>query len=154
MEGFDRYYRKEWAGEQEKGKAEARGFWMVQLVLGDFGGAKSLSWGEFGSRGGGNYGENGKTEAAVARRLWTGDEFTGVPGGNLRAKLEQYGLLAAEYSYRKRELNDIVFHAPDCRGLGSFIWEPTRHHEAIFDQGSRNAGGGSQRPTTRSIRRN
>ncbi|MGA2255508.1 MAG: hypothetical protein ABSG53_12655, partial [Thermoguttaceae bacterium] len=75
MEDFDRYYRKEWAGEKEKGKAEGTGFWIVSLVLGDFGGAKSLSWGKFGSRGGGNYGENGKTEAEVARRLWTGDKF-------------------------------------------------------------------------------
>ena len=66
MEGFDRYYHKEWAGEQETAKAESTGFWIVELVLGDFGGAKSLSWGEFGSRGGGRYGENGKTEAKVA----------------------------------------------------------------------------------------
>ncbi len=96
MEGFDRYYRKEWAGEQEEGKAQAAGFWMVQLVLGDFGGGKSQSWGEFGSRGGGNYGENGKTEAAVARRLWTGDEFMGVPRGNLRAEI-QYGHYLEEF---------------------------------------------------------
>jgi hypothetical protein len=88
MEGSDRYYRKEWAGEQENIKTGDAGFWMVQLILGDFGGAKSLSWGEFGSRGGGSYGENGKTEAAVARRLWTGDEFTGVPRGNLRAEIQ------------------------------------------------------------------
>jgi hypothetical protein len=60
MEGFDRYYRKEWSGKQEKIKAEDAGFWMVQLVVGDFGGGKSLSWREFGSRGGGNYGEIGE----------------------------------------------------------------------------------------------
>jgi hypothetical protein len=40
-------------------------------------------------------------------------------------------------------LNDIVYHAPQKRGLGSFIWEPTRHHEAIFDQSGRNAGAGT-----------
>jgi len=65
---------------------------------------------------------------------------------DLAARYPQYGLLAAEYSYRKRELNDIVYHAPDRRGLGSFIWEPTRHHEAIFDQNNQSAGAGTQRP--------
>jgi hypothetical protein len=30
-------------------------------------------------------------------------------------------------------LNEVVFNAPDRRDIGSFIWEPTRHHEAIFD---------------------
>jgi arabinogalactan endo-1,4-beta-galactosidase len=51
----------------------------------------------------------------------------------LAVRYPRYGLIAAEYSYHKRELNDIIFNAPDRRGLGSFIWEPTRHHEAIFD---------------------
>ena len=62
----------------------------------------------------------------------------------------QYGLIAAEYSYHKRELNDAVFHAPGPRGLGSFIWEPTRHHEAIFDQSGRNAGAATTRPASAS----
>jgi len=65
---------------------------------------------------------------------------------DLAVRYPRYGLLAAEYSYRKRELNDAVFHVPDRRGLGSFIWEPTRHHEAFFDQDRRNAGSGTQRP--------
>ena len=65
---------------------------------------------------------------------------------DLAVRYPQYGLLAAEYSYRKRELNDIVYNVPDRRGLGSFIWEPTRHHEAIFDRDGRNAGAGTQRP--------
>ena len=52
---------------------------------------------------------------------------------DLAVRYPQYGLIAAEYSYHKRELNDAVFNAPDHRGLGTFIWEPTRHHEAIFD---------------------
>jgi arabinogalactan endo-1,4-beta-galactosidase len=52
---------------------------------------------------------------------------------DLAIRYSQYGLIAAEYSYHKRELNDAVFHAPDHRGIGTFIWEPTRHHEAIFD---------------------
>ena len=51
---------------------------------------------------------------------------------DLATRYPQHGLIAAEYSYHKRELNDAVFHAPDRRGIGTFIWEPTRHHEAIF----------------------
>jgi arabinogalactan endo-1,4-beta-galactosidase len=61
---------------------------------------------------------------------------------DLATRYPQYGLIAAEYSYHKRELNDVIFKAPDQRGLGSFIWEPTRHHEAIFDQDGVNAGKG------------
>lgn len=57
---------------------------------------------------------------------------------DLAVRYPQYGLIAAEYSYKKRELNDIIYNAPDRRGLGSFIWEPTRHHEAIFDQRGEN----------------
>jgi arabinogalactan endo-1,4-beta-galactosidase len=53
---------------------------------------------------------------------------------DLATRYPQYGLIAAEYSYNKRALNDAVFNAPDRRGIGTFIWEPTRHHEAIFDQ--------------------
>ena len=64
---------------------------------------------------------------------------------DLAVRYPQYGLIAAEYSYHKRALNDAVYHAPDGRGLGTFIWEPTRHHEAIFDQDGRNAGAGTQR---------
>jgi len=66
---------------------------------------------------------------------------------DLAARYPQYGLLAAEYSYHKRELNDVVYSAPDPparRGIGSFIWEPTRHHEAIFDRAPRRHVG----PTT------
>jgi arabinogalactan endo-1,4-beta-galactosidase len=52
---------------------------------------------------------------------------------DLAVRYPQFGLMAAEYSYNKRALNDIVYHLPDRRGLGTFIWEPTRHHEVIFD---------------------
>jgi arabinogalactan endo-1,4-beta-galactosidase len=52
---------------------------------------------------------------------------------DLVMRYPQYGLIAAEYSYHKRELNDGVYTVPDRRGLGTFIWEPTRHHEAVFD---------------------
>ncbi|MHA6723621.1 glycosyl hydrolase 53 family protein [Sphingomonas sp. RS2018] len=50
------------------------------------------------------------------------------------------GMLALEYSSRKRYLNDLVHAQPN--GWGSYIWEPIRHQEAIFDQQGRNAGGG------------
>ena len=52
------------------------------------------------------------------------------------------GLLVAEYSSRKRYLNDLVYNLPGKHGWGSFIWEPLRHQEAIFDLDGRNAGGG------------
>ena len=68
---------------------------------------------------------------------------------DLATRYPQYGLIAAEYSYRKRELNDIIFNAPDRRGLGSFIWEPTRQHEATFDEAKTNDGAApSSQPTT------
>lgn len=68
---------------------------------------------------------------------------------DLATRYPQFGLIAAEYSYHKRELNDAVFNAPDQRGLGSFIWEPTRHHEAIFDKNGHNAGGADAIPHSR-----
>jgi len=52
------------------------------------------------------------------------------------------GVIAAEYSSRKRYLNDLLHELPGDRGWGSFIWEPTRHQEAVFDANGRNAGGG------------
>jgi arabinogalactan endo-1,4-beta-galactosidase len=53
-----------------------------------------------------------------------------------------HGFYVAEYSSRKRYLNDLVHAAPGARGWGSFIWEPTRHQEAVFDQDGHNAGEG------------
>jgi arabinogalactan endo-1,4-beta-galactosidase len=52
------------------------------------------------------------------------------------------GLLVAEYSSRKRYVNDLVHNLPNGQGWGSYIWEPTRHQEAIFDRGGRSAGEG------------
>jgi arabinogalactan endo-1,4-beta-galactosidase len=52
------------------------------------------------------------------------------------------GLLVAEYSSRKRYLNDLLHDLPGKRGWGTFIWEPTRHQEALFDKDGRNAGEG------------
>jgi arabinogalactan endo-1,4-beta-galactosidase len=51
-----------------------------------------------------------------------------------------HGFLALEYSSRKRYVNDLVYAQP--HGWGSFIWEPTRHQEAIFTRGGVNAGEG------------
>ncbi|KRC80322.1 glycosyl hydrolase 53 family protein [Sphingomonas sp. Root241] len=50
------------------------------------------------------------------------------------------GFFAIEYSSRKRYLNDLV-HA-HANGWGSYIWEPTRHQEAIFLKDGVNAGEG------------
>lgn len=54
------------------------------------------------------------------------------------------GLLVAEYSSRKRYINDLVHALPGKHGWGAFIWEPTRHQEAIFDQDGHNAGEGAK----------
>jgi arabinogalactan endo-1,4-beta-galactosidase len=51
-----------------------------------------------------------------------------------------HGFLVLEYSSRKRYLNDLVRAHP--RGWGSFIWEPTRHQEAIFLREGQSAGEG------------
>ncbi|RDE07218.1 glycosyl hydrolase 53 family protein [Sphingomonas aracearum] len=50
------------------------------------------------------------------------------------------GFLALEYSSRKRYVNDLV-HARR-HGWGSYIWEPTRHQEAIFLKDGKPAGEG------------
>lgn len=65
---------------------------------------------------------------------------------DLAARFPQFGVIAAEYGYHKRELNDIVYNAPGGRGVGAFSWEPTRHHEAMFDQEGHNAGEGGPKP--------
>jgi arabinogalactan endo-1,4-beta-galactosidase len=57
-------------------------------------------------------------------------------------RYRDHGFYAAEYSSRKRYLNDLVHDAPGQRGWGTFIWEPTRHQEAVFDQDGHNAGEG------------
>ncbi len=57
-------------------------------------------------------------------------------------RYRDHGFYVAEYSSRKRYVNDLVFDAPGQRGWGTFIWEPTRHQEAIFDQDGHNAGEG------------
>jgi arabinogalactan endo-1,4-beta-galactosidase len=61
---------------------------------------------------------------------------------DLARRYPDKGLLVAEYSAQKRYLNDLMFQTPDQKGLGTFIWEPTRHREALFDKDGSNAGGG------------
>ena len=63
---------------------------------------------------------------------------------DLATRYTNHAIVVAEYSARKRFINDLVFNAPNQKGLGTFIWEPTRHREAIFDKDGRNAGGGQQ----------
>lgn len=52
----------------------------------------------------------------------------------------ELGVFMAEYSSRKRYCNDIVHAQP--HGWGAWIWEPTRHQEAVFTRDGINAGGG------------
>ena len=61
---------------------------------------------------------------------------------DLAKRYPDKGLLVAEYSAQKRYINDLMFNTPDRKGLGTFIWEPTRHREALFDKDGKNAGGG------------
>lgn len=61
---------------------------------------------------------------------------------DLAQRYPKYDILVCEYSARKRYVNDLTFNIPDRKGLGTFIWEPTRHREALFDQNGYNAGGG------------
>jgi hypothetical protein len=50
--------------------------------------------------------------------------------------------MVVEYSAQKPYVNDLVFNTHGERGLGTFIWEPTRHREALFNRNGVNAGGG------------
>lgn len=63
---------------------------------------------------------------------------------DLAKRYPDKGLLVLEYSARKRYINDLMFNTPNQKGLGTFIWEPTRHREALFDKDGKNAGGGQE----------
>ena len=63
---------------------------------------------------------------------------------DLAKRYPDKGLLVVEYSARKRHINDLMFETPGKKGLGTFIWEPTRHREALFDKDGKNAGGGQE----------
>ncbi|MCL6523049.1 MAG: arabinogalactan endo-1,4-beta-galactosidase [Thermoflavifilum sp.] len=43
-------------------------------------------------------------------------------------------IIVVEYTYHKKEVNDIVFHLPNHKGWGTFIWEPLNTWEAIFNK--------------------
>jgi arabinogalactan endo-1,4-beta-galactosidase len=60
----------------------------------------------------------------------------------LAKKYPNHKQLVLEYSAQKEYLNDLVFNAPNEAGIGAFIWEPTRHREALFNRNGVNAGGG------------
>jgi arabinogalactan endo-1,4-beta-galactosidase len=61
---------------------------------------------------------------------------------DLATRYPDKGELVLEYSAQKRYLNDLMFDTPDKKGLGTFIWEPTRHRESLFDKDGKSAGGG------------
>jgi|GEM_PF-383439 len=63
---------------------------------------------------------------------------------DLALRYPDHDLLVAEYSAQKRYINDLINNAPHGKGRGSFIWEPTRHREALFDQDGWNMGGGQE----------
>ena len=71
-------------------------------------------------------------------------EFQGQPPGwnanflYLAARYPRMRFMIAEYSQMKRDANDIVFGLPGERGVGTFIWEPTRWRETLFDRSGNN----------------
>ena len=74
-------------------------------------------------------------------------EFQGTPESwqanfnDLVTRYPTLNFVIAEYSQEKRKANDIMHDLPFHRGLGTFIWEPTRWMEAVFDhQGQRYDG--------------
>ena len=54
---------------------------------------------------------------------------------DLAQRYPELSFVIGEYSHEKRAVNDLLFALPERRGLGSFIWEPTRWMESIFDRG-------------------
>lgn len=42
-------------------------------------------------------------------------------------------IAVAEYAEVHEQVNDIVFNLPGEKGYGTFVWEPTRWHEKLFD---------------------
>lgn len=63
---------------------------------------------------------------------------------DLAKRYPDKSLLVVEYSAQKRYINDLMLNTPNGKGLGTFIWEPTRHREALFDKDGKNAGGGQE----------
>jgi arabinogalactan endo-1,4-beta-galactosidase len=50
------------------------------------------------------------------------------------AKRYPQQVAVAEYTYLKKEVNDIAFNLPDGKSLGTFIWEPINTWEQFFDK--------------------
>jgi arabinogalactan endo-1,4-beta-galactosidase len=48
-------------------------------------------------------------------------------------------IAVAEYAEVHEQVNDIVFNLPDEEGIGTFVWEPTKWHETLFDNGKTNS---------------
>lgn len=47
-------------------------------------------------------------------------------------------IMVAEYAEVHEQVNDIVFNLPDEKGIGTFVWEPTRWNETLFTNGRTN----------------
>ncbi|HVV54810.1 MAG TPA: glycosyl hydrolase 53 family protein [Mucilaginibacter sp.] len=50
------------------------------------------------------------------------------------AKRYPQQVMVAEYTYLKKEVNDIAFNVPDGKALGTFIWEPLNTWEQFADK--------------------
>jgi arabinogalactan endo-1,4-beta-galactosidase len=50
------------------------------------------------------------------------------------AKRYPQQVMVAEYTYLKKEVNDISLNLPDGKALGTFIWEPINTWEQFFDK--------------------
>jgi arabinogalactan endo-1,4-beta-galactosidase len=48
-------------------------------------------------------------------------------------------IAVAEYADNHEEVNNIVFNLPGDKGLGTFVWEPTRWRETLFTNNRTNA---------------
>lgn len=55
---------------------------------------------------------------------------------DLAQRYPELKFAVGEYSHEKRAANDLLFELPARQGLGSFIWEPTRWMESVFDRGA------------------
>ncbi|MGZ3945135.1 MAG: glycosyl hydrolase 53 family protein [Mucilaginibacter sp.] len=50
------------------------------------------------------------------------------------AKRYPQQVMVAEYTYLKKEVNDIALNVPDGKSVGTFIWEPINTWEQFFDK--------------------
>ncbi len=47
-------------------------------------------------------------------------------------------IVVVEYAEVHEQVNDIVFNLPNEKGMGTFVWEPTRWNETLFTNGRTN----------------